>query len=451
MTSRLLLFILLLPVFASAQFLPANTTLQQAFIQATQEDKLIFLMIESAECQQCNDVADKGLRDESLQHQLKDHFVALRISPFHPDLNYIKEKYNYTSDGNNVLFLDKWGTLVHRMNMSTSDSKKYIREIMNATVRKMDADKIRELEQAALTGSMDLDNLYGLMLRRRAISLPTDDLLDQYISQLPADSLNSVTTLQRIYRLSPILQSKADQALRQNPSLFNQALLGIPKTEQSAIRLQIIFKSRQQAIQEKQIAKALVVADFAREGHTTKTGADRDYHYNLMEYYKGIHDTASYLNAAVNYYDQFSMQVKADFIKKQDSIRQIAQLRDNTPKDTMRDAEGRLIIRTRTTFSPNAPRYQQELSYGARNFYYMTNDVTYLRKALQWAAHANDFYESPYGMDTFARLLYKVDRNVDQAIQLEEKAISLLIKQKTSTETFDTVLQKMKKGELNIN
>src|SRR5262245_11691840 len=115
MTLRLLLFIILLPGFACAQFLPANTSLQQAFIQSTQEDKLIFVMIESAECQQCNDVADKGLNEANLQLELKNHFVALRISPFHPDLNYIKEKYNYTSDGNNVLFLDKWGTLVPRI------------------------------------------------------------------------------------------------------------------------------------------------------------------------------------------------------------------------------------------------------------------------------------------------------------------------------------------------
>jgi thioredoxin-related protein len=120
MNTRLLLLTLLLPAFASAQFLAPDTPLQQAFIEATQKDKLIFLMIESAECQQCNDVADKALQNDSLKKDIKKNFIALRISPLHPDLNYIQEKYNYQA-GNVVLFLDKWGTLVHRMNLSTTN------------------------------------------------------------------------------------------------------------------------------------------------------------------------------------------------------------------------------------------------------------------------------------------------------------------------------------------
>lgn|GEM_PF-6667834 len=95
MNLRLLFLVMLLPGFASAQFLPANTSLQQAFIQATQENKLIFVMIESAGCQQSNDVADKGLQDALVQRQLKDHFVALRISPVHPDLNYTSHKHEH--------------------------------------------------------------------------------------------------------------------------------------------------------------------------------------------------------------------------------------------------------------------------------------------------------------------------------------------------------------------
>ncbi|OQP47901.1 hypothetical protein A4H97_30315 [Niastella yeongjuensis] len=404
MNLRLLLLIVLLPGFASAQFLPANTPLQQAFIQATQEDKLIFILIESAGCQQCNDVADKGLQSESVQLQLKANFVALRVSPFHPDLNYIKEKYNYTTDGNIVLFLDKWGTLVHRMNMSTTDSKRYVQEITTARYRYLEADKIRESEQAALAGKMDPDKLYNLMLTRKLISLPTDDLLDQYVSQLPADSLQSITTLQRIYRMSPILNSRADQVLHQNSSLYPLAWLGIPKTEQTTIRQQIIFKSRQHAIQEKQIGKAIQVADFARSESTSRSAGDRIYHYNLMEYFKGVHDTAAYLNAAVDYYDQFNMRVNTAAIKRYDSVQFAKAMKPDAPKDTLRDSQGRMILRTRTSYTAIAPRYQQDLSYGARAFYSMTNDITYLRKALQWAAHANDFYESPYALDTYARL-----------------------------------------------
>jgi len=87
MNVRLLLLTLLLPVFAHAQFLAPDTPLQQAFIQAMQQDKLIFLMIESAECQQCNDVADKAFQNDSLKNELKKNYIAIRMSPFHPYLN----------------------------------------------------------------------------------------------------------------------------------------------------------------------------------------------------------------------------------------------------------------------------------------------------------------------------------------------------------------------------
>ena len=284
MNFRLLLLAILLPGIASAQFLPFNTTLQQANIQAIQNDKLIFVLIESVGCQQCNDVADKGLKDESVQRQLSAHFVALRISPFHPDLNYIKEKYNYISEGNNVLFLDKWGTLVHRLDMSTSNPRKYLQEITTAIERKAEADKVRTLEQAALAGNMETDKLYELMQTRKQLSLPTDALLNQYVNQLPADSLQSVTTLQRIYSMSPILGSKADQVLRKNPDLCRQAW-NLLQREQYVVRQQIIFKSRQQAIQEKQVAKAIQVADFARSKPMSKAEAEQVYQYNMLEYY----------------------------------------------------------------------------------------------------------------------------------------------------------------------
>jgi hypothetical protein len=102
--------------------------------------------------------------------------------------------------------------------------------------------------------------------------------------------------------------------------------------------------------------------------------------------------------------------------------------------------------RTVTSFTPTAQRYGQVLNYGARSFYKMTNDQYFLKKALQWAAYANEFYDSPYALDTWARLLYKADKNVNQAVQLEEKAIELLKTQGFSTDAHNAVLTKMKQG-----
>lgn len=450
MNIRLLFFILLTPVFSFAQFLTADAPLQQAYIQATQQDKLIFLMVESDECQQCNDVADKAFQDESLKSFIQQHFVALRISPFHPDLNYLKDKYNYQG-GNTVLFLDKWGTLVYRMNMSTTEYSKYITQGKIALSKKADADQIRTLEQDALTGKLETDRLYQLMQKRRILSLPIDALLDQYVKQLPQDSLNSIFTIKRIARLSPTLGSKADTIMRKNGPLFQQVWNGLLPGERISINKNIVFKTREQAVEEKNLSKGIAAAKFARLSYPDKDAGDKAYNYSMMEFFRNLKDTAAFLKAAVEYYELFQKTVNAEEIKKQDSVRKAA-LMNRQMKRPVTDSAARPqnTAFTRTTtitsrYRSQANYYSQILNNGARSVYLMTKDPMYLKKALQWSAHANEFFETPYVLDTWARLIYKVEKNVDKAVALEEKAIAILKKQGYSTNKHDEVLDKMKK------
>jgi len=424
---RLLLLTLLLPAFTHAQFLPPETTLQQAFVQANREDKLIFLMIESDQCQQCNDVAGKALDKKELKEELKQNFIAVRIPAFHPDRNYIRDKYNYIG-GNAVLYLDKWGTLVHRINRSTTMATVYLSESKWAYLNKIQADYIRSLEQDALSGKMAPDRLYELMEARKNLSLPIDEHLDLFVKQLPPDSLTAIATLQRIARMSPLLGSYANSVLRNNQELFTEAWYALPEKERIIINNQIIIKSRQQAISEKNLLKAEAVAKFAALTYggaifSGKPPVNKAYHYNLMEYFRGVNDTAAYLNAAVKYYEQYQMQVNATALKKKDSL----------------------------NYTPSAQHYGEQLHYAARTFYHMTNDTIYLKKALQWAAYANEFYESGYALDIWARLLYKVRNNKQEAIHLEERAIAFLKKHGMPTDTNMTVLDKMKNGGPNID
>ncbi|MBO9203144.1 MULTISPECIES: hypothetical protein [Niastella] len=62
--------------------------------------------------------------------------------------------------------------------------------------------------------------------------------------------------------------------------------------------------------------------------------------------------------------------------------------------------------------------------------------------------NANYAFESVTTLDTWGRLLYKVDNNVKKAIKLEEKAITLLRSKGYSTRFQDEVVDKMRKGTL---
>ena len=66
-TAALLFF----SISVHAQQLFGNLNLKEALQRADEQGKLVFLQFESDDCQQCNDVADKGLSDEKLQAMLR--------------------------------------------------------------------------------------------------------------------------------------------------------------------------------------------------------------------------------------------------------------------------------------------------------------------------------------------------------------------------------------------
>jgi hypothetical protein len=133
------------------------------------------------------------------------------------------------------------------------------------------------------------------------------------------------------------------------------------------------------------------------------------------------------------------MTISADSIKRSDSLELSAMMKN-------RLAGAKNGSRVAFSFIRSAQYYCQELNNGAWRVYTLTNQPDHLDKALHWAAHASSFCELPQAMDTFARLLYKQQKDREQAIRLEEKAIALSKRHGLSSQAFEDVLQKMKKG-----
>src|SRR6476469_8152473 len=79
---------------AFSQTIFQNISFEEAVNKARQEGKLIFLQFESADCRQCNEVANKGLDNAPLRDKLSASFVCVRISPTHPDRDQVGNLYN---------------------------------------------------------------------------------------------------------------------------------------------------------------------------------------------------------------------------------------------------------------------------------------------------------------------------------------------------------------------
>jgi len=278
------ILITILPLFLKAQFLSRQATLKAALFSAAANNKMIFLMMDARACTTCNLVADKALQDDALKQYLGSRFIVLRIGVNHPERLSVQQTY-HAEGGNIVLFLDKQGTLIHRFNGSTTHTTRYIKECEIAYRQRENGVAIRQLEQTAVAGKLSTNDLYKLLQVRNELNYSIDSLLDQYVVQLPPDSLEKISVLQRIAQMSPILMSQSDATLRSNPDLFRQAWYGLPLNDRIEINRRIIFKTREKAIREKDWILAMRVADFSQDINGNHQEGLKAKTYHLMEYY----------------------------------------------------------------------------------------------------------------------------------------------------------------------
>ena len=76
----------------------------------------------------------------------------------------------------------------------------------------------------------------------------------------------------------------------------------------------------------------------------------------------------------------------------------------------------------------------------------MFDDSLNNNKALLWSKRANEFYETPEAMDTYARLLYKTG-NKTEAVSWAQKAIALQKKRGFPITELETILANIKQGK----
>lgn len=429
------------PVFSQVQF--QNASFADALLQAKEQGKLIFLQLESPDCRQCTEVADKAFSDKELSAAINQTFVPLYINAKHPGRKWIETEYN-SPNGFGTLFIDAGGTLIHKFSGTVSMPGKYREQIDIALNKAGENLKVSELEREYRNGNKSPGFLEQLLLKKKALGLNLSSLLDEYTSLLPADSLASVYTLQFIASLSPVLDTKADLAMRKNKELFNKAFNGLPITKRMEIGKWILENSLRKAVREKDEAYAMrVILFFKATNAPNQIAVERIYHYRLLDFYDRVDDTAKYLSTAALYYDRYLMTIDVDSIIRLDE-KMREKLLETSKRDTVKTDKG-FTVKTAIAYSPTAQRYTWDLKEGAWNFYKRTTDPTLLAKATEWVKKALRFSETYEALDVYARLLYKQNRK-EQAIETEHRAIEVKKKQKYPVKDNEAVLVLMQQG-----
>jgi hypothetical protein len=104
MRSLFLLCCVLFVTTLSAQVSFSSLPFSQALQDAQAQGKLIFLQFEAANCEQCNDVANKGLKDKIVAERINQTFYCLKVDAHYPDRVKIAHDYNIDADKGSVRY-----------------------------------------------------------------------------------------------------------------------------------------------------------------------------------------------------------------------------------------------------------------------------------------------------------------------------------------------------------
>ena len=413
----------------------------EALREAESTGKLIFLQFESLGCGQCNEVAYKAFEDKELAEELDRTFICIKITPDHQDRILVGALFNKKGDNFGSLFISPGGSLIHQYSKSTTRPESYHEQIDIALNKAGEGLKLSTLQNEYNSGNKSPGMMEMLMEAKKILALETDSLLDEYITILPKDSLQSVRTLLFIAGMAPILESRADSMLRKNYYQFINAWQKLPLANRVSTNNRIVYKSMQKAIREKNEAYAYKVAEFRKRTYEKNVESGQAAHdREMINYYRDTKDTVNCLIRLVYFYDKYYMQVSVDSIKRKDSSN-LKALFAKEHATSSKDSSGR---RKTVSYAALTQKYTRDLSNAALTFYQMTNDPLHLAKALQWSKRANEFSDSYEALDVHAKLLYKTGKK-DEAIEWKSRAIALKKKRGFDTKILEKELQDWKK------
>jgi hypothetical protein len=421
----------------------------EALQQAGKDGKFVLVLMDTKDCNQCNETATKGFEDKTLGETIPKQFICIRPDADGADWQQLAQQYE-TPNGLAALFFGSNGTLLHKQTGSSSMGKFYADAATKALSNQSEIMNVESLTQSFSMDNSNIIVLQSLLQKRKELLLSTDSLLDIYVSMLPADSLNSLEQLQYIARFAPVLESKANLSMRRDYDRFNQAWYRMELAERIRINNAIVYKTRQLAIAKKDSRLANSAATFAGSVHSNVNERPKLHTYNMMYYYLGIKDTIRYLSYANMYCTQYLMTVSTDSVARRDSTEKIKAFAAAKPVTTQEGGTSKRFTKT-VMFRPVAQYYALELNNIAWNCYTMSpNNPLLLKRALTWAKRANEFFEVSGVMDTYARLLYKTG-TPSEAIAWQQKAIALAKKRGYSATEMETVLANMKSGSSTID
>ncbi len=414
---------------------------QNVLMQAKAQKKLIFVDIYTAWCGPCKEMDKKTFTEVSVGDKFNASFINYKIDAEKGFGVTLAKRYNVTSYPT-CLFVDPSENLIYKQEglLRALDLLKEADMVINnqATAKPLYAlDKVYE------GGGRDTEFLNEyLAVRSLYDRIDNRDLVEEYVKSLTTIQYSADKTLRIIVNNGFKIDGKAFDLLlkfrEKAESLFEGGVEKVNRAFSQSINevFDVALKTKDQALFDKALAANL---------KTLPNTADRVNDKNKLAFYLAMKDVNKFSDAAEQYLDQYVMFTQVESIRKQD-LWEYEKIMQNY-KLGIRDSVGtgaamyqNLKLNAKNTM---ARLTSAELNEVVKAFNEQVEDKAKLNKATEWAKRSLELVETPDAYHSYAELMLKLG-DKQMAMDIEQKAYDIAIREKIDTKKFIAALEKMK-------
>lgn len=414
---------------------------QNVLVQAKAQKKLIFVDIYTAWCGPCKEMDKKTFTDISVGDKFNARFINYKVDAEKGFGITLAKRYNVTSYPT-CLFVDPSENLIYKQEglLRAADLVKEADMVLN---NQANAKPLYALDKLYENGRRDAEFLNEYIAVRSLYSnIDNRDLVEEYVKSLTPIQYSADKTLRIIVNNGFKIDGKAFDLLlkfrEKAESLFEGGVEKVNRAFSQSINevFDVALKGKNQALFDKALAANL---------KALPNTADRVNDKNKLAFYLAMKDVNKFSEAAEQYLDQYVMFVQIESIRKQD-LWEYEKIMQNY-KLGIRDSVGagaamyqNLKVNAKNTM---ARLTSAELNEVVKAFYDQVEDKAKLKKATEWAKRSLELVETPDAYHSYAQLMLKMG-DKQMAMDIEQKAYDVALREKLDTQKFTAALEKMR-------
>lgn len=414
---------------------------QNVLMQAKAQKKLIFVDIYTTWCGPCKEMDKKTFTESSVGDKFNARFINYKVDAEKGFGITLAKRYNVTSYPT-CLFVDPSENLIYKQEglLRAPDLVKEADMVLN---NQANAKPLYTLDKLYENGRRDTEFLNEYISVRSLFSgIDNRDLVEDYVKSLSPIQYSADKTLRVIVNNDFKIDGKAFDLLlkfrEKAESLFEGGVEKVNRAFSQSINevFDVALKTKNQALFDKALAANL---------KALPNTADRVNDKNKLAFYLAMKDVNKFSEAAEQYLDQYVMFVQIESIRKQD-LWEYEKIMQNY-KLGIRDSVGagaalyqNLKANAKNTM---ARLTAAELNEVVKAFYDQVEDKAKLKKATEWAKRSLELVETPDAYHFYAQLMLKLG-DKQMAMDIEQKAYDIAIREKLDTQKFTAALEKMR-------